>query len=90
MSSLRDTIIQTAKRWGADYVGFGPAERFAGTAVPQIFDLTKTVICLGFRVLRGSLRGVEEGTTYYQYATTGVDKTDIDPSAVYTLKVEKG
>ena len=25
-----------------------------------------------------------------EYATTGVDKTDIDPSAVYTLKVEKG
>ena len=25
-----------------------------------------------------------------EYATTGVDKTDIDPSAKYTLKVEKG
>ena len=87
MSSLRDTIIQTAKRWGADYVGFGPAERFAGTAVPQIFDLTKTVICLGFRVLRGSLRGVEEGTTYYQYATTGVETIEETVMPMALLKV---
>ena len=71
--SLKERIIETAKRCGADYVGFGPVSRFAGTNVTRIFDLTQTVVCLGFRVLRGSYRGVEDGTTYYQYTTTGVE-----------------
>lgn len=31
------------------------------------------MIAIGFRVLRGSFRGIEEGTTYYQYTTTGVE-----------------
>ena len=33
----------------------------------------KTVIGLGFRVLRGSYRCIEEGTTYYQYTTNAVE-----------------
>ena len=39
----------------------------------EIFPETKTVICIGFRVLRGVYRGIEEGTTYYQYSTNGVE-----------------
>jgi len=39
----------------------------------SIYPETKTVIGLAFRVLRGSFRGVEEGSTYYQYYTTGVE-----------------
>ncbi len=71
--TLRENIIATAKKYGADYVGFGSVDRFSDGMVTGIFDKTQTVICLGFRVLRGSLRGVEEGTTYYQYCTTGVE-----------------
>ncbi len=72
-AELRQQIIDAAMKNGADYVGFGPISRFVDQPVSKIFDKTKTVICLGFRVLRGSYRGVEEGTTYYQYSTTGVE-----------------
>lgn len=37
---------------------------------------TKTVIGLAFRVLRGIYRGTEEGTTYYQYTTMGVENIE--------------
>jgi len=87
MSSLKEQIIRTARRWGADYVGFGPVERFAGTNITRIFDKTRTVVCLGFRVLRGSLRGVEEGTTYYQYCTTGVETIEETVMPMALLKV---
>ncbi len=84
---LREKIIATAKAYGADYVGFGSVERFADQPVTKIFDRTKTVICLGFRVLRGSLRGVEEGTTYYQYSTTGVETIEETVMPMALLKV---
>ncbi len=74
---MRETIIETAKKYGADIVGFAPAERFADSdPVFKIFPETKTVIGLGFRVLRGIYRGVEEGTTYYQYTTMGVENLE--------------
>lgn len=73
MSTLRERIIETARRFGADEVGFAPVSRFGDDAVTRIFPGTKTVIGLSFRVLRGSLRGVEEGSTYYQYCTTGLE-----------------
>ncbi len=71
---MREKIIALAKETEADLVGFAPASRFAAddpifTLLPEV----KTVIGLGFRVLRGCYRGVEEGTTYYQYTTMGVE-----------------
>lgn len=84
---LRDEIVRTAKAYGADYVGFGSSERFAGEPVFKIFDRTKTVICLGFRVLRGSYRGVEEGSTYYQYCTTGLETIEETVMPMALLKV---
>lgn len=71
--SLRDKIIACAKQFEADIVCFGGAERFKNTRVMDIFPETKTVICMAFRVARGVYRGVEEGTTYYQYCTNGVE-----------------
>lgn len=71
--SLKEKIIETAKQFEADLVCFGSAERFKGTRVMEIFPETRTVICLAFRVLRGVYRGIEEGTTYYQYSTNGVE-----------------
>ncbi len=85
--NLKEQIISTAKAYGADYVGFGSVERFGDQPVTRIFDKTKTVICLGFRVLRGSLRGVEEGTTYYQYSTTGVETIEETVMPMALLKV---
>ena len=71
--TLRQQIIDAAQKLCVDYVGFGGIDRFSDEPVLKIFDKTKTVICLGFRVLRGSFRGIEEGSNYHQYCTTGVE-----------------
>lgn len=74
---MKNKIIELAKKYDADIVGFAPRERFSkDDAIFKIFPETKTVIGLGFRVLRGVYRGVEEGTTYYQYTTMGVENLE--------------
>ena len=74
---MRDQITACAKQFDADLVGFAPVSRFAvNDPVFQIMPKAKTVIGLGFRVLRGIYRGVEEGTTYYQYTTMGVENLE--------------
>lgn len=74
---MREGIINLAKRYDADIVGFAPASRFdKNDPIFRILPETKTVIGLGFRVLRGIYRGVEEGTTYYQYTTMGVENLE--------------
>lgn len=73
MQNLAKIIEQTAVKNGADIVGFASAERFDDPALKRIFPEVKTVIAVAFRVLRGSFRGVEEGSTFYQYSTTGIE-----------------
>lgn len=85
---MRDKIIELAKKCDADLVGFAPAERFdKNDPVFRIFPETKTVIGLGFRVLRGIYRGVEEGTTYYQYTTMGVENLEETVMPMALLRV---
>lgn len=72
---MRDLILKAAADLNADLVGFAPASRFDSDDVLfQIMPDVKTVIGLGFRVLRGTYRGIEEGSTYYQYTTMGRGK----------------
>ena len=74
---MKNQIIKLAKICDADVVGFAPASRFdKNDPLFKIFPNAKTVIGLGFRVLRGIYRGVEEGTTYYQYTTMGVENLE--------------
>ena len=74
---MREKIIEIAKKYDADIVGFAPTSRFdKNDPIFKIFPQTKTVIGLGFRVLRGIYRCVEEGTTYYQYTTMGVENLE--------------
>lgn len=74
---MKEQIIALAKKFDADVVGFASADRFGkDNALFRIFPEVKTVIGLGFRVLRGIYRGVEEGTTYYQYTTMGVENLE--------------
>lgn len=85
---MREQIIALAKKLDADLVGFAPADRFAkDDPIFRIFPETKTVVGLGFRVLRGIYRGVEEGTTYYQYTTMGVENLEetVMPMALLRL-----
>ncbi len=65
-----------AKSKGADLIGVAPIERFAGLPADKnplsIFPECKSVIVVGRRILRGALRGVEEGTNFNStYSTFG-------------------
>lgn len=85
---LKDKIIKIAKENGADIIGFAPASRFkADDAVFKLMPEVRTVIGLGFRVLRGIYRGIEEGTTYYQYTTMGVENMEETVMPMASLKV---
>lgn len=85
---MEQKIIELAKANGADLVGFAPASRFAADdPVFRIFPGTKTVIGLGFRILRGIYRGTEEGSTYYQYTTMAVENMEETVMPMAQMKV---
>ena len=75
MNALETIIREAAKREGIDLIGFAPKERFEGVDAAHnpfsIFPEGKTVIMVGRRICRGSLRGVEEGTNFGDYALFG-------------------
>ena len=74
---MNNAVTKIAKENLADLVTFAPRARFEPTdPIFKILPETQTVICLGFRVLRGIYRGTEEGTTYYQYTTMGVENME--------------
>ncbi|MDW7657266.1 MAG: hypothetical protein SCM11_08830 [Bacillota bacterium] len=77
MTDLKETIRQFALGKGIDLIGFARTDRFdegdPANHPHRIYPDAKSVIGLGFRVLRGSYRGIEEGSTFYQYYTTGVE-----------------
>ena len=74
---MKEEIIALAKKCGADLIGFAPADRFeADSPVFRIMPETKTVIGLAFQILRGIYRGIEEGSTYYQYTTMAVENME--------------
>lgn len=75
--TLKERIIALAKENQADIVGFAPTSRFAKTSpVFKLYPEAKTVIGMAFRVLRGTYRGIEEGSTYYQYTTMAVENME--------------
>lgn len=67
---LREQLISCLIKGGADIVRFGSIERFKDTIVPELMPECKTVVGVLFRILRGANRGVEEGSTFYQYTTS--------------------
>jgi ferredoxin len=64
-----------AKRCGADIVGIASMDRFEGAPKQMdpryIFPDAKAMVVMGFRILRGALRGIEEGTFFVAYAGMG-------------------
>jgi len=70
MNQLKEKLIAAMKKCAADIVTFAPADRMRDPSVKRIFPDAKTVICVAFRQLRGTRRGIEEGTVYYQYSTS--------------------
>lgn len=61
-------VKRAAKKAGADLVGIASIDRFAQVEAERnplsIFPECRSVIVIGRRILRGSLRGVEEGTNF--------------------------
>lgn len=75
MLNLKQEIEAFAKKEGISLIGFADRSRFANID-PQhnpfsIFPEAKTVIMVGKRICRGSLRGVEEGTNFGDYQLFG-------------------
>jgi len=68
-------IKQQALALGADAVGIGNIERWKAAPLQmdpkQIMPECKSIIGLVFRVMRGSLRGIEEGTFFSNYSSMG-------------------
>ncbi len=85
---MKNRIIELAKANGADIVKFAPSDRFdKNSPIFKIMPETKTVIGFAFRILRGIYRGVEEGSTYYQYTTMGVENMEETIMPMAQLKV---
>ena len=70
MTALKNQLFQVLYEAGADAVRCGNAGRFHDPAVKRLMPEARTVLCIAFRLLRGSRRGIEEGSTYYQYTTS--------------------
>ena len=88
MDKLKNIITKMAVENGADIVGFAPADRFdKDSDIFKIMPETKTVIGLCFRVLRGIYRGIEEGSTYYQYTTMAVENMEETIMPMAQLKI---
>jgi epoxyqueuosine reductase QueG len=85
---MKERIIKLAKANGADIVKFASADRFdKNDPIFKIMPEVKTVIGLAFRVLRGIYRGIEEGSTYYQYTTMAVENMEETIMPMAQLKV---
>ena len=75
MTAIEQRIRAAAAAEGIDLLGFADRSRFEGVDAAHnpfsIFPEGKTVIMLGKRITRGSLRGVEEGTNFGDYSLFG-------------------
>lgn len=73
--TFTEKVKKKALQLGADAVGIAPIERFAGAPVQmdprQIMPEARSVIVMAFRFMRGSLRGIEEGTFFSNYSAMG-------------------
>ena len=68
-------VKDLAIEYGADICGIASMDRFEGAPKQNdpryIFPGAKSMIVLGYRVPRGTLRGIEEGTHFIDYASMG-------------------
>ncbi|MBN2451612.1 MAG: hypothetical protein JXR77_14585 [Lentisphaeria bacterium] len=75
MDQLTCEFLGFAKEKRADVVGIAPIERFADVPPDHhpasVFPETRTVVVVGKRITRGTLRGLEEGTQFDLYGQFG-------------------
>ena len=87
MNTLKEKIIARFVKFGADLVRFGSAARCSDPTVRLLMPECRTVICAAFRQLRGARRGIEEGSTYYQYTTNAVEVLEENVMPIALLRV---
>ena len=70
-----EIVKRKARELGADAVAIGNIERWDGAPLQQdprqIMPEARSIIAMAFRVMRGSLRGIEEGTFFSNYSAMG-------------------
>jgi len=70
-----DQVKKRALELGADLVSIGSIDRWEGAPLQmdprQIMPEARSVVAMAFRVMRGSLRGIEEGTFFSNYSAMG-------------------
>jgi ferredoxin len=68
-------VKEIAKSLGADLCGIASMDRFEGAPAQMdpryIFPGARALIMLGYRIPRGTLRGIEEGTFFINYSSMG-------------------
>ena len=78
--SLKNEILKFAEQEDMDLVGFANRERFSELEAKlnpfTIFPEGNTVILIGERITRGSLRGIEEGSNFQDYGFYGYKALD--------------
>lgn len=73
--------------FGPDLIGIAPASRFdKDDPIFKILPETKSVICLCYRILRGTHRGIEEGTSYHHYTTMAIEVLEETVMPMMTLR----
>lgn len=91
MREFSEKVKKFAGKSGADLVGIANIERFkdilAQHSPVSIFPEAKSVIVVGKRIVRGVLRGVEEGTQFSIYDWFGYDGLDNRTLAMTTFMV---
>ena len=70
MTELKEKLFAALKKCRADIVCCGNISRMRDPAIIKLMPEAKSVICIAYRQLRGTRRGIEEGTVYYQYSTS--------------------
>ena len=85
-----DTVKKTARCFGADLVGIGAIDRWKGISESEspkeIMPHAKSVICIGFRIHRGALRGAEEGTYFSAYSLSSFEDVNRIIAPLYSEK----
>ena len=70
-----ESVKKHARSLGADAVGIANIERWEGAPLQmdprQIMPEARSVVGMAFRIARGSLRGIEEGTFFSNYSAMG-------------------
>lgn len=89
----REELERFAREAGADIFGVAPIERFADVPLEKhpkaIFPEVKSIIVVGRRITRGTLRSVEEGTNFSNYSMFGYDWLENRFIALTTYKISE-